>query len=87
MLEACQDLTLLAKPSDDEVGRERILYDFDRDFLTVLTIVSNGQIDGSHPAAPDLAQDSVRSDPEITFRLGGRTFGPASRPQRARALR
>ncbi len=80
VLEACQNLTLLAKPSDDEVGSERILDYFDRDFLAVFAIVSNCQIDGSHPAAPDLAQDSVRPDPQGTLRLASRTLDPGHAP-------
>ena len=62
VVEAGQDLSLVAKMTEHRVGVHAAFDQLDCDLLLVLLIRALGQIDRAHSAAADFANNSIRAD-------------------------
>ena len=62
VLEAGQDLTLVAEAADDAFARVAAIEDLDGDAFLKHVIAANGEIHRAHAAAPDFTDQAVRSD-------------------------
>jgi hypothetical protein len=62
MLEAGQDLPLVAEALDDGVGVHATAEHLERDAFAKLVVAADGEIDRPHPAAAQFAHEAVRSD-------------------------
>ena len=59
MLEAGENLTLVAEAADDAVGVHAALEHLDRHALLECIIVADAEIDGAHTAVADLAYQAI----------------------------
>ena len=63
VLEAGEDLTLVAEAADDGIGVHAAFEDLDGDALLVRVVAADGQIDRPHAATSQLATQTIRPDP------------------------
>src|SRR5262249_56681285 len=70
VVEAREYLAFVSKPAQDELGVHAALDEFYRDSLFELIVGAFREIDSSHAALSDLADDSVWADVAFAEQLG-----------------
>ena len=63
MIEAGEDLALIAEAADDRVGVHAALEHLERDAFLEGVVAADGKVDGAHPAASQFPDEAVRTDP------------------------
>ena len=63
MVEAGENLALVAEAADDRVGVHAALEDFERHALLERVVAADGKVDGAHAAASQLFDETVGADP------------------------
>ena len=63
VIERGQDLPLAAETDQVLGGQRPAPHDLDRDALLVAVVVTDGEVNGPHPAAADLADQAIRAEP------------------------
>src|SRR5262245_21860574 len=74
MAQFCEDLTLITKALEDQVGVHPALYELKRDRLVKLSVNSRRAIDSPHPSAPDLLLEPVYTDAASDQRVRTKGF-------------